>query len=150
MNMATIPTIPGADHLINLFGYWPTFHDAEVKWLRLDRGDVSSGAGPVLEMAVHCFEMTRDITPSGRYALRKHTLAHFRFHEVMDVHLENFNRQNAISGLDIVPESNPDWEHPYFQVTIQGGYGVSGSFHAVSAEVVSAVPCDAKGEAVSF
>ena len=52
---------------------------------------------------------------------------------------------------DLLPHGRSGWfapEHPYFQVTIQGGYGVSGSFHAVSAEVVSAVPCDAKGEAV--
>ncbi len=88
-----------------------------------------------------CFDQ---VAPSGHYVLRKHTLVHFRFREV--THIEEFNQQNAIFGLEIVDESDASWERVYFKVTIDPSYGIGGSFHTVYPEVVSAIPCDEKGE----
>ena len=103
--------------------------------------------GPTLEFAIHCFEMTNEIAPSGCYVLRKHTLIRFRFREVSNVKLEEFNQQNAIFGLEIEDESDPSWERrPYFKVNIDPSYGIGGSFHTLRPEVVSATPCDEHGE----
>jgi hypothetical protein len=144
--MTTTPKFPGVEQVIEVFGCWPSFHDAEIKWLRLDRCDPSGGAGPVLEFAIHCFEMTDQVAPSGHYVLRKHTLIHFRFREVKDLRIEEFNQQNAIFGLEIIDEADASWERPYFRVTIDPSFGVGGSFHTVYPEVVSATSCDEKGE----
>jgi hypothetical protein len=145
--MTAVPKFPGVEQVTEIFGYWPCFHDAEVKWLRLDRHDPAGGPGPVLELALHCFEMTDEIAPSGCYVLRKHTLIHFRFREVTDLRLDEFNHQNAIFGLEIEEKSDSSREGlPYFRVTIDPSYGIGGSFHTVYPEVMSATPCDERGE----
>jgi hypothetical protein len=143
--MSTVPKFPGVELLTDIFGYWPSFHDAEIKWLRLDISAPEGAHGPVLEFAIHCFEMTDKVAPSGAYVLQKHTLVHFRFGEVSDVRLEEFNQQNAIYGMEISDESGPGWERPYFRVSIDSSFGLGGSFHTVYPEIVSAIPCDDMG-----
>jgi len=144
--METFPNFPGVEQVTDIFGCWPSFHDAEIKWLRLDTRDTEGGSGPVLEFAVHCFEMTDQVAPSGFFVLRKHTLVHFRFREFADLRLEEFNQQNAIFGLDIADESDPTWERHFFRVSINPSYGLGGGFHTFCPEIVSAIPCDEKGE----
>lgn len=99
--MDTAPEIPGVEKVVEIFGHWPSFHDAEIMWLRLDRRDGEGGAGPVLEFAVHCFEMTDQVAPSGHYVLGKHTLVHFRFREVSDLRIEEFNVSVTCSTCDV-------------------------------------------------
>jgi hypothetical protein len=140
------PKFSGVERVTEIFGYWPSFHDAEVKWLRLHRHDLNGSVGPVLEFEIHCFEITNEVAPSGFYILRKHTLVHFRFCEVTDLQLGEFNRQNAIFALEITNEADPSWERPYFRVTLDPSFGLSASFHTVHPEVVSVKPCDEKGE----
>jgi hypothetical protein len=41
--------IAGAEKLITVFGYWPSFHDAEVLWIELRRRPCGEGYGPTLE-----------------------------------------------------------------------------------------------------
>ncbi len=145
--MANIPEFPGVDQVVGVFGHWPSFHDAEIKWLRLDRHDLNGGTGPVLEFVIHCFEATNEIAPSGCYVLRKHTLVHFRFRDVTALRLADFNHQNVIFGLDIGngPDDPIKGNSP-FRITIDGSFGLEGSFDAAFSEVVSAVPCDERGE----
>lgn len=61
-------SIDAAGALVEIFGYWPAFHDAEVIAVRLDRSGVSGS--PELEADVHVFEMTSTVTPDGFYELR--------------------------------------------------------------------------------
>lgn len=140
------PKISGVEKVLNIFGYWPSFHDAEIKWLRLDRTAPNGAIGPMLEIGLHCFEMTSEVAPSGHYVLQKHTLLHFRFLEVTDLRIEDFNRQNSVFGLEIVDESGPGWESPFFSITIDPSFGIGGSFHSACPEIVSAIPCDERGE----
>jgi immunity protein 50 of polymorphic toxin system len=56
--------------LESIFGRWPSFHDAEVLRVVLDR---SGDEGPTLEAAIHVFEMTPDVDPKGYYVLKNHT-----------------------------------------------------------------------------
>ncbi len=50
-----VPThkIAGAERVLDIFGAWPSFHDAEVLSLRLDRSGLSGG--PELEAEIHVF-----------------------------------------------------------------------------------------------
>jgi len=64
--------IDNARALTDVFGRWPSFHDAEIHRIRLDRGIAGP---PSLEADVNVFEITSDVTPSGYYALKNHTLS---------------------------------------------------------------------------
>lgn len=142
------PNVTNSALIMNAFGYWPSFHDAEVKWIRLDRSDADTLSGPILEMLVHCFEMTKRITPDGFYELVKHHLVRFRFSEISDLKLEDFNIQDAIFGLRIEDMTEQGWEGPRLNVAVDPAFGVSTSFYCSSGEVVEVTPCSPKGDAL--
>jgi Immunity protein 50 len=144
--MEKLLKFPGVELITKVFGYWPSFHDAEIKWLRLDITDSEGGIGPMLEFAIHCFEITDKVSPSGFCVLEKHTLVHFRFRQVSDLDLHGFTNQNAIFGLEIEDESNPTWEDQFFKISIVASSGLGGSFHSRFPEILSAIPCNQKGE----
>ena len=52
--------------LTDVFGRWPSFHDAEVTRIVLDRDET-----PYLEATIHVFEMTSQIE-HGAYVLKTH------------------------------------------------------------------------------
>jgi immunity protein 50 of polymorphic toxin system len=146
LDVKALPKFKGVELVTEIFGCWPMFHDAEIKWLRLDVADPDGGTGPTLEFMLHCFEMTNKISPSGHYVLEKHTLVHFRFREVGESHLTGFNSQNVIFGLNINEESHPNEEKGLnFKVSIEASYGLSGHFYSPLPEVLSAIPCDQNG-----
>ena len=93
--------IVGQEKLTTVFGRWPSFHDSEVLGIHLDRTHFGDGHGPTLDALIHVFEMTSEISPSGFYVSRNHSLAHFRFHDVVELNLEGFNHQNVLSELAI-------------------------------------------------
>lgn len=139
----------GVELVTKIFGYWPSFHDAEIKWLHLDiTDDAETGTGPTLEFQIHCFEITNKVSPTGFLILDKHTLVHFRFRQITNLELSEFNRQNAIFGLSIIDESNPTWEQRYFKTVIESASGLGGSFHSPFPEILSAVLCDGDGRPV--
>ena len=70
--------LPGAELLTEVFGRWPSFHDAEVVRLSLERRE-PYGAGPDLVADVYAFEMTEKVGPDGAYVLRNQVLVTFRF-----------------------------------------------------------------------
>ena len=139
--------IEGADKLTSVFGYWPSFHDAEIVWLRLDRRPVLEGLyGPTLEALIHTFEMTSEVGRDGSYVLRHHVLAHFRFHDVTGLELEHFNHQNVLFGLSITDIRDRQMEMIDFEVTLSSSFGLSGLFYCKRAELMEVTPCseDAK------
>lgn len=139
--------INGADKLIRVFGYWPSFHDAEIVWLRLDREPVLEGLfGPTLETLIHTFEITSEVGRDGTYVLRHHVLAHFRFHQVADLKMEDFNHQNVMFGLSITDIRERQMETIDFEVTLSSSFGLCGSFHCKRVELMEVTPCskDAK------
>ena len=130
------------EQVLRAFGYWPRFHDAEVRSICLDRNRVV--ADPVydacMDVCLHAFEWSGDATP-----VFNHHLVQFRFHDIQDVSIEGFNHQNAILELKIEDfTSQPDLPVG-FRVTIVPAHGLSGSFCASGAEVLSVLPCDECG-----
>ncbi len=136
--------------LTNIFGYWPSFHDAEVHELLLERGSVDPGKSsyvfPILTVKTHTFEMTNEVDAGGYFVLRKHTLVTLRFHDVEDCRLEGFNHQNAILGLEVTgAESAGSRKTPLRAVRMKSAFGVDASFKCSRCEVVAALPCNKNG-----
>ena len=96
MNEAEL--VENAALLTRVFGEWPSFHDAEVLTMHLDRAGAD---GPVLEACVHVFRMTREVDARGRYGLTHHTKVTLRFVNIVLLQLHGFSHQNSLSGLDI-------------------------------------------------
>ena len=99
--MFEAPDIAGAQDVIAWFGYWPTFHDAEVLSISLDR---LSGC----RVSVHAFETTAEIDSSGHYVLAKHAVVTFCMEGfprdesgISNTRIEFFNNQNVLSSASV-------------------------------------------------
>lgn len=125
--------------LTDIFGHFPSFHDAEVLRLTLERGSVQSFS-PYLQATIHVFEMTSQIDESGRYVLKNHAAVTFRFTEIYELSLEDFNQQNVLQGLYIVDVSDRQLERIKFEVTLEGIHGVTAKFQCNSISVESVEP----------
>jgi len=139
-----------AERLTDIFGYWPSFHDAEVLEMHLWRGDVHPDREeyvfPVLTVKLYLWEMTGETNAKGELQLRHHTLATLRFHDLSDdLELTGFNHENAIYGLRIERRQRHSGPSPYLAVEMESGFGVGARFTCLGAEVLDAVPCDEEG-----
>lgn len=139
--------IEGAEKITNIFGYWPSFHDAEIINFHLWRGDVDPDRkkyiGPVLTLLVHLWELTNEVNTEGFLILKHHTLATLRFHNVFeDIQMSGFNHQNAIFGLRIERKSRDSGPSPYFEVALDPSFGIGASFTCFRVEVTDARACE--------
>jgi len=119
--------IPGAADLIQVFGRWPSFHDAEVIRCVLERAD-SHGAGPSIGADVHVFEMSREVGTDGAYVLKNHRLVSFRFAGVDKVSLDGFNHQNVLSALAILDIRDRQMESLKYEVKFISSFGMGARF----------------------
>lgn len=109
----------GADLLAWFDGHVPSFHDAEIISVSLDRN------GTVANLAIHTWEMTTDIDEAGYFINRKHVVVSFELSGATDLSLTGFNHQNVISGLSIEKMQNGS-----YSLSIEPCYGLSGSIEA--------------------
>jgi hypothetical protein len=125
--------IPGTSELIRWFGYWPSFHDAEVLAVELHRTGYS-------KVRIHAFEATSDVNRQGYFICTKHVVVGFVFEGLKNLHLEYFNGQNIISGLDL--KQTPEG----FELTLDGCHGVERTLTAdrISIEIEPGLPTDSQ------
>lgn len=155
------PHIRNSYKITDIFGYWPSFQDAEIQELRLSVAGaepwVAGSEAPAMEMAIHVFDLINDVSPQGHVVATKHTLVRLRFGNVEGLQLSNFWYQNCISELEfsIEPARSPNGRNTaepprsnLLLVNIHSSVGLSGKFKCQSAEVVSTEPCDEKGKPV--
>jgi hypothetical protein len=139
--------IANAERLTRIFGYWPSFHDAEVVEFNLSRGgkgaELDEFGCPIVTAKLYVFEMTSKVSSGGRFVLRHHTLVTLRFEGVDNLELENINHQNALNGLSFEPMSLTEGGSRRLAVTFDSAYGLDAYFTCLSAEVVEAEPCAA-------
>jgi hypothetical protein len=109
-----IADVPGARELFDWFGYWPSFHDAEVLSICLDRAAAST-------LVVHTYGGTGEVDATGHHVTEKHVLVSFIFDDVFEIQLEGFNHQNVLSAMAFNKLENG------FEVILGGCYGVEGS-----------------------
>jgi len=109
--------IHGASELYDWFGYWPSFHDAEIISLHLNRGGNSS-------LRVHTWEMTKEVDEKGYYVLARHVVVEFILEAVSDLSLNGFNHQNVVFGLEVEKIDSG------FRLRLDDCYGLTGSIEA--------------------
>ncbi|MSP40329.1 MAG: hypothetical protein EXR70_17715 [Deltaproteobacteria bacterium] len=141
-----VAAIEGADLLIECFGEWPSFEDAEVLALNLDRGNhwwvLETGKWdqripPRLTATFYVF----DFRYSGDAPERKPTEAVIRFEEFEDFEIDGFNHQNPIVGLGIKYLFSKNLKKNLFSVD-WGGTGIKheASFTCGRIQVISVEP----------
>ena len=130
----------GFERVFNHFGEWPTFHDAEVLSLTLDRDAQAGKTGPTLSILLHGFEMSGEITPAGHYKTIKHCVVTFAFYDVHLEKLEDFNHQNAIMELTLVDSTAHGLEHLRLRVAIEGANGLTCIFACRYGQVLDLTP----------
>jgi hypothetical protein len=131
--------IQGSQLVTAIFGQWPSFHDSEVVSITIARSEPYD-AGPTLEAEIHVFEMTSEVTPSGYYVLRNHTLVTLRFSGITSLELVDFNNQNVLMGLQIEDIRSHQLEGLPWRVSLDPSFGVSARFLCHAIEVRSAKP----------
>jgi hypothetical protein len=127
-----LKSIEGAQQLQQWFGYWPSFHDAEVLALHLNRSAPST-------LAVHTWETTNQVDEKGYFVMERHVVVEFALKEVSELNVSGFNHQNVISSLTIdkLPEG--------FRLTLIDCYGLAGTIEAseLSIRLIPGKPSDA-------
>ena len=128
--------IINSEALVDIFGEWPSFHDAEIYAVRLDSGQRTDRV-PRLELDIHLFE-AGGRRPDGRTDWVKHTLATLEFEGVEEVELLDFGHQNVIFEFDL-KDIDVAGER-MIEVDLPGSNGLSASFRCRSVTVLAAVP----------
>jgi hypothetical protein len=118
-----------------IFGAWPSFHDAEVMRVSLDR---SGPAGPSLDVVIHLFEMTNEVDAKGFFVRRHHTEVTLRFDGIVELNLREFNRQNVLAGLEIAQVGQSGIAR--FRVSMPSSYGMEAEFECARASVADVRP----------
>jgi hypothetical protein len=136
--------VRNSEALADIFGYWPSFHDAEVVEVRVNRGDSLDAQGevrkPTLEADIHVFETTDEVTEEGFYALRKHTLATLAFRGIDELKLDGFNHQSVLFGLGLHDISDRQLEVLKWRVSFDSSFGLAATFMCEEIVMVRAVP----------
>jgi hypothetical protein len=107
--------------LESIFGRWPSFHDAEVIRVTLDR---SGADGPKMEVVIHVFEATKEVDSRGYFVSKNHIDVTLTFTKVDLVRLDGFNHQNVISCLSIEKVNPLQHDGKSCHVEIPSIYGV--------------------------
>ena len=136
--------IIGSERLTSIFGGWPSFHDAEVTEIHLDRGEVNQDTAtfefPVLTIKLVLWNLTSRVNANGYLETEHHTLAILQFSDVENLTMSGFNHQNAIMGLQIERQSNEG--RTEFKVIFDPVFGMGCDFSCSSVEVLNAIPWD--------
>jgi hypothetical protein len=118
--------IQNSQALTNIFGKWPSFHDAEIVRICLNR---EGKKGPYLEACIYVFEQSSEVDETGHYILKNPTLVTFHFTHIVLESLKWFNQQNVLWDLeitDILPQKN---EGCNFRVEMPSSFGCEARFN---------------------
>ena len=131
--------------LVDLFGHWPDFHDAELRALRLE---APRDGRPSLEADIEVAEMSDEIDERGYYRDRQRALTTIRFSNVLDVSVLDFRFQNVLDALQLRettlaerPQGGAAWAARRYHVTFVpiGGF-CEVALLCDAVEILKAVP----------
>jgi hypothetical protein len=126
--------IENAELITNIFGNWPSFHDAEIHTILITRDCVS---GPCMDATIHHWHSTSEVDSKGYLISKNHTLSTIRFSGVTDLQMRDFNHQNVLWDLEITELANPG---EGFAVSMPPSYGCEATFKCKTIRVISAIP----------
>ena len=133
LNAYQIPeAVPGALDLYNWFGYWPSFHDAEILDITLSRKGLSA-------VRVHIFHRTNRVDENRFYILEKHVVVTFLLKGITDCNLEGFSHQNVVSCIQLNIAADG------YVLRLGPCFGVAGSISATDVRI-QLVPGKPKAE----
>jgi hypothetical protein len=89
-----IKDLVGADGIIAWFGEWPSFHDAEVVSVELNRAGIS-------RIHIHYWNRSANISLEGLRNVDNHCVVTFLLEGISFLELADFSGQNVISELQI-------------------------------------------------
>jgi hypothetical protein len=112
-----IEQISGSQKVVEWFGYWPSFHDAEVISVELYRTGTSC-------LKVHAFRTRDEVNEHGHYVTDRHAIVSFLVEDISALSLHDFNHQNVLSGLSIKKGDDQ------FELSLGGCFGLQGSIKA--------------------
>ena len=122
--------------VLEFFGRWPSFHDANVVAYQL--------AADAITLTLHTWLMTNELDAKGYFVLTNHGLVSFRFGGLHDLQMEAFRSENILLGLEFSRCSPP----ASFRVELNSVMDMSGAFSARTGEVVSVTPCTEDGKPI--
>jgi immunity protein 50 of polymorphic toxin system len=117
MNDLKVPDIQGATAVSAWFGRWPSFHDAEVLHLHLNRVGAS-------RLSIHAWNILPEVEATGHYRTEKHAVVTFELEDISDLELSDFSQQNVLAQLDVVRDSSG------VHVRLYPSYGIGGRIDA--------------------
>ena len=117
--------IENASALVEVFGAWPSFHDAEVHSLVISR---DHSEAPRLDARIYEFERRSVTDSSGHYSQVNHRFVTLQFTRVAALELGGFNEQNALLALTIEPGEQSAADPRRWNVTVESSYGVGAAF----------------------
>jgi hypothetical protein len=121
--------------LTDIFGYWPSFHDAEVISIELQRAQEEL-EGPTLRARIYVFETTKEVDDRDYYVRKNHAILEFLFKGVDESIIKSFNHQNCLWELTILDISARQLEKLKFQVHFASSFGVEAEFKCAAVEIV--------------
>ncbi len=96
--MTVTDKIENAELLTSVYGRWPSFHDAEIHRISMER---SGSDAPSVTMDIHLFQMTDEVDEQGYFVLKNHRLVTLRFCRIQLDEIVDFNHQNVLFRLEI-------------------------------------------------
>jgi hypothetical protein len=112
----------GADGLIAWFGRWPSFHDAEILSVELNRAGTS-------RVRIHSWNRSANVSLEGFHKADNHCVVTFLLEQINDLELADFSGQNVISGLQI------EKQEAGYRLELFPCYGLAGHVVAKSIRV---------------
>ena len=128
---SAIAKIANAEIVIEHFGYWPQFHDAEVAKVTFES---HSGYWPLVTFVISAFEMTKEIDERGYFKLTKQCDIEFYFTGVEEIDFERFSHQNVLMSLDFEESGS------FIKTIFDASVGLDAVIFSEGVSVVSLIP----------
>ncbi len=130
--------VKGYEQILKQFGSWPSFHDAEIVSMLLDRNKGNGLIGPTITLKIHAFNITSEITDGGYYKTINHAVITFYFMDVVDFELKyGFGIQNSISGFYVSDVRKDQLENINFRIEAQTHSTAELDFKCARVEVLA-------------
>lgn len=91
-----ISRITNFDVIRQHFGYWPSFHDAEITRVTFE---ANPGYHASVTFLIVAFETTNSVDEKGYYKLAKHCTIELQFVGIREMEFDYFSHQNVIHDL---------------------------------------------------
>src|SRR5688572_1844254 len=129
MSVPAYHLIGNYEAVIEHFGEWPSFHDAEILKFEFNRRHVVKPPGPSASFDVHVFEYSAELDEHGYYKHNAHCVITFNFDNVRLVEFEGINHQNVVYEIKFAAVRDID-HIERLEVRIDASHGLSARFSA--------------------